>query len=302
MRSGNGRHRRPRQAPALIVAAGVTGSAIAIPLFAASGASAADGSTWDRVAECESGGMWSADLGNGYYGGLQLTQETWDAYGGGEYAASPDLASRSQQIAIAEKVLSAEGVKAWSSCASVSGLVDALLPDLDLGLGGDTGSAKAPRGEASTGPSDGSSATPGGKSSPSSGASALPGESVPSGSATAPAPGASASAEGTDGTEGTPGADGIDSLLPGGLGGTAVGGNDSATGKHRGPAAQEDAVPDTSGEGYEYGRHASRGDGLARSTDVLPEASDASGAADADQPDERNWLIADGLKVPGGWL
>ncbi|WP_143665945.1 transglycosylase family protein, partial [Streptomyces griseus] len=69
MGSANGRHRRPRQAPAIVVAAGVTGSAIAIPLLGASGAHAAEASTWDRVAECESGGMWSADLGNGYYGG-----------------------------------------------------------------------------------------------------------------------------------------------------------------------------------------------------------------------------------------
>ncbi|WP_234370725.1 transglycosylase family protein, partial [Streptomyces luridiscabiei] len=69
MGSANGRHRRPRQAPAIVVAAGVTGSAIAIPFLGAAGAHAADATTWDRVAECESGGMWSADLGNGYYGG-----------------------------------------------------------------------------------------------------------------------------------------------------------------------------------------------------------------------------------------
>ncbi|WP_237527085.1 transglycosylase family protein, partial [Streptomyces sp. SID2119] len=74
MGSANGRHRRPRQAPAIVVAAGVTGSAIAIPLLGAAGAHAADATTWDRVAECESGGMWSADLGNGYYGGLQFSQ------------------------------------------------------------------------------------------------------------------------------------------------------------------------------------------------------------------------------------
>ena len=86
MRSGNGRHRRPRQAPAIVVAAGVTGSAIAIPLLGAAGAHAADASIWDRVAECESGGMWSADLGNGFYGGLQFSQETWQDFGGTAYA------------------------------------------------------------------------------------------------------------------------------------------------------------------------------------------------------------------------
>ncbi|WP_158685187.1 transglycosylase family protein [Streptomyces pristinaespiralis] len=109
MLSGNGRHRRPRQAPALIVAAGVTGSAIAIPLLGAGSASAADASTWDRVAECESGGAWSADFGNGFYGGLQFSKETWAAYGGTAYAPSADLASRSQQIAVAEKGARREG-------------------------------------------------------------------------------------------------------------------------------------------------------------------------------------------------
>ncbi|HET9381194.1 MAG TPA: transglycosylase family protein, partial [Streptomyces sp.] len=110
MLPGNGRHRRPRQAPALLVAAGVTGSAIAIPLLGATGASAASGTTWDQVAECESGGSWSADTGNGRYGGLQLTQANWEKYGGLDYATSADQASRSQQIAVAEKVLADQGV------------------------------------------------------------------------------------------------------------------------------------------------------------------------------------------------
>lgn len=122
MLSGNGRHRRPRQAPALIVAAGVTGSAIAIPLLGASGASAAEGNTWDRVAECESGGSWSEDSGNGYYGGLQVTQENWERYGGTAYADSADQASRSQQIAVAERILDDQGLAAWPTCGPLSGL------------------------------------------------------------------------------------------------------------------------------------------------------------------------------------
>lgn len=77
MRSGNGRHRRPRQVPALVVTAGVTGSALALPLLAATNATAADTATWDKVAECESGGSWSANSGSGAYGGLQFTQEEW---------------------------------------------------------------------------------------------------------------------------------------------------------------------------------------------------------------------------------
>lgn len=134
MGSATGRHRRPRQAPAIVVAAGVTGSAIAIPLLGAGGAQAADATTWDRVAECESGGMWSADLGNGYYGGLQFSQDTWSAYGGTSYAPRADLASRSQQIAVAEKVLDDKGPQAWPSCAVISGLaLDGTLPGVDPG-------------------------------------------------------------------------------------------------------------------------------------------------------------------------
>jgi hypothetical protein len=142
MLSGNGRHRRPRQAPALLVAAGVTGSAIAIPLLAASGASAASGTTWDRVAECESGSAWSANTGNGYYGGLQLTQADWEKYGGLAYAPSADQASRSQQIAVGEKVLADQGAGAWEACALLSGLgKDAGSANVDTGVVGDDTSA-----------------------------------------------------------------------------------------------------------------------------------------------------------------
>ncbi|HEX5565879.1 MAG TPA: transglycosylase family protein [Streptomyces sp.] len=122
MLSGTGRHRRPRQAPAIFVTAGMTGAGIAMPLLGATGAQAADTGTWDRIAQCESGGVWSADTGNGYYGGLQLTQDTWEAYGGTAYAARPDLASRSQQIAIAERILADQGPDAWPACGVSSGL------------------------------------------------------------------------------------------------------------------------------------------------------------------------------------
>lgn len=74
-------------------------------------------SAWDRIAACESGGNWSANTGNGYYGGLQFSKGTWDAYGGGQYAAYPHQASKAQQIAIAEKVRAAEGgYGAWPVC------------------------------------------------------------------------------------------------------------------------------------------------------------------------------------------
>ena len=139
MLSGNGRHRRPRQAPAFLVAAGVTGSAIAIPLLGASGASAADGTTWDRVADCETGGAWSQNSGNGYYGGLQLSQEDWEKHGGLDYAASADLASRSQQIAVAERILADQGVGAWRTCGLLSGLEQG--KDSDSGASGSSDSS-----------------------------------------------------------------------------------------------------------------------------------------------------------------
>lgn len=120
--SGNGRHRRPRQAPNFVVAAGVTGAGLAIPLLGATSASAADNPTWDAVAECESGGLWSADEDNGYYGGLQLDQETWESYGGTEYAERPDLASRDQQISVAESILDEEGAGTFGECAESAGL------------------------------------------------------------------------------------------------------------------------------------------------------------------------------------
>ncbi|KIX71468.1 transglycosylase, partial [Streptomyces sp. MBRL 601] len=144
MLSGNGRHRRPRQAPAFVVAAGVTGSAIAIPLLGAGSASAADTATWDRLAECESGGAWSTNAGNGYYGGLQVTQELWERHGGLSYAPSADLASRSQQIVVAERILDAEGTAAWATCAPAIGLKQGgESADVNPGVPSDTGTPSA---------------------------------------------------------------------------------------------------------------------------------------------------------------
>lgn len=82
----------------------------------------ADGSVWDSIAQCESGGNWAINTGNGYQGGLQFSPSTWQAYGGGEYAASADGATREQQIAVAEKVQAAQGWGAWPSCTSQLGI------------------------------------------------------------------------------------------------------------------------------------------------------------------------------------
>ncbi|MFI9767208.1 transglycosylase family protein [Streptomyces sp. NPDC052415] len=114
--SGKGKHRRPSKATRAIAIAGVTGAAVAAPLMAAGNASAATASEWETVAQCESGGNWSINTGNGYYGGLQFSASTWAAYGGTQYASTADQASKAQQIEIAEKVLAGQGKGAWPHC------------------------------------------------------------------------------------------------------------------------------------------------------------------------------------------
>lgn len=102
----------------------LTGAAALAPLavLAAGGeASATDKGVWDRIAQCESGGNWHINTGNGYYGGLQFTVGTWRSYGGAKYAPTADRASREQQIAIATKVQHASGWGAWPVCASRAG-------------------------------------------------------------------------------------------------------------------------------------------------------------------------------------
>ncbi|MFD9005415.1 transglycosylase family protein [Streptomyces sp. NPDC059582] len=114
--SGKGKHRRPSKATRVAALAGVTGVAVAAPLMAVGSASAATASQWDAVAQCESGGNWSINTGNGYYGGVQFSASTWAAYGGTQYAATADKASKAQQITVAEKVLAAQGKGAWPTC------------------------------------------------------------------------------------------------------------------------------------------------------------------------------------------
>jgi len=76
------------------------------------------GVNWDAIAACESGGNWGTSSGNGFYGGLQFSQGTWDAYGGGQYASTAAGASRSQQISVAQRVLAGQGIGAWPVCGS----------------------------------------------------------------------------------------------------------------------------------------------------------------------------------------
>lgn len=82
----------------------------------------ANGSVWDQLAQCEAGGDWSINTGNGFSGGLQFTPSTWAAYGGTEYAPAAHMATREQQIAVAERVQAGQGWGAWPACTSKMGL------------------------------------------------------------------------------------------------------------------------------------------------------------------------------------
>ncbi|MFJ1924837.1 MULTISPECIES: transglycosylase family protein [unclassified Streptomyces] len=122
--AANGRHRRyqPSRINRVSVLVTAGGAGLALPLITAASAGAASGDVWEKVAACESTGNWHINNGNGYFGGLQFTRSTWAAYGGAEYAPRADLASRDQQIAIAEKVLKGQGPGAWPLCSTRAGL------------------------------------------------------------------------------------------------------------------------------------------------------------------------------------
>ncbi|MFF9275641.1 transglycosylase family protein [Streptomyces griseosporeus] len=119
-----GRHRRYQpnriNRASLTVTAG--GAGMALPLIGAGAAHAADVGTWNKVAACESSGDWHINTGNGFYGGLQFTRSTWEEYGGTRYAPRADLATRDEQIAVAERVLDGQGPGAWPQCSVRAGL------------------------------------------------------------------------------------------------------------------------------------------------------------------------------------
>ncbi|MFE5024657.1 transglycosylase family protein [Streptomyces sp. NPDC056656] len=289
MLTGNGRHRRPRQAPALIVAAGVAGSAIAIPLLGATSASAASAATWDKLAECESGGSWSADPGNGYYGGLQFSQETWEDYGGLDFAPRADQASRSQQIAVAEKVLADQGPRAWPVCSVTSGLTaDTAAADVDPGAAlptpsasaGDSGSDAA-KGDASDKPSD--SASSGAKGDSREKNHDESGDTA--GNTSDDSKGDKSAGDGSTSTPATPSPE-------------ASAGSDAATspasGRHRGDAAADDATGSLRADDGS-GRHASRGGESGRKQANQDEDAYTVRAGD------NLWDIADTHDVDGGW-
>mgnify|MGYP002719540569 FL=1 len=112
---------RGTKKPAPAASAPATTTARAATSTAAAPA-VAGGSVWDSIAQCESGGNWAINTGNGYQGGLQFSPSTWAGYGGTEYAATADQATREQQIAVAERVQAAQGWGAWPACTARLGI------------------------------------------------------------------------------------------------------------------------------------------------------------------------------------
>jgi LysM repeat protein len=151
-----GRHRKPHH-HARTIGLATAPLVAAIPMVAASATpSAAATSAWDKLAGCESGGNWGINTGNGYYGGLQFADGTWDGNGGGKYASRADLASRAEQIVIAARVLDGSGWSPWPACSSRLGLGSderrealATAADLKARLSGDT-SGSQDNGDATT--------------------------------------------------------------------------------------------------------------------------------------------------------
>jgi len=86
------------------------------------GRSAPVAGVWDELAQCESGGDWAINTGNGYTGGLQFLDSTWDAYGGEEFAPMAYQASRAEQITVAERLRAQAGFDPWPTCSRRLGL------------------------------------------------------------------------------------------------------------------------------------------------------------------------------------
>ena len=113
----SGRHRKPTTSSFSVAKIAITGAVIGgSSVGLAAGAQAATDNEWEVVAACESSGNWAINTGNGYQGGLQFAPSTWLGFGGGEFASAAHLATRDEQIAVAEKVLAGQGKGAWPVC------------------------------------------------------------------------------------------------------------------------------------------------------------------------------------------
>ena len=113
----SGRHRKPTASAVNVAKIAFTGAVIGTGSLALAGqAGAATDGEWDQVARCESGGNWAINTGNGYHGGLQFSSGTWASHGGGQYAPAANMATKEEQIAVAERVLASQGKGAWPVC------------------------------------------------------------------------------------------------------------------------------------------------------------------------------------------
>jgi hypothetical protein len=101
-----------------LLAAAISGALAVVPMALSTGTANADSVNWDAIAQCESGGNWSTNTGNGAYGGLQFKQGTWTSNGG---LGTPGTASRAEQIQVAENVLRTQGLGAWPKCGTQGG-------------------------------------------------------------------------------------------------------------------------------------------------------------------------------------
>ena len=96
-----------------LLATAISGALTVVPMALSTGTAHADSVNWDAIAQCESGGNWSTNTGNGHYGGLQFKPATWASNGG---VGNPATAPRAEQIRVAENVLRTQGLKAWPKC------------------------------------------------------------------------------------------------------------------------------------------------------------------------------------------
>jgi nucleoid-associated protein YgaU len=112
-----GRHRHRSNAARLTAVGAVGVGTVAASVITPAAAHAATDAQWDRVAQCESGGNWHINTGNGYYGGLQFTSSTWHSFDVDNYASRADLATREQQIDVANRVQARQGWNAWPVCS-----------------------------------------------------------------------------------------------------------------------------------------------------------------------------------------
>lgn len=101
-----------------LLAAAISGALAVVPMALSTPTAQADSVNWDAIAQCESGGNWAINTGNGHYGGLQFKQATWTSNGG---VGNPATASRAEQIRVAENVLRTQGLKAWPKCGAQGG-------------------------------------------------------------------------------------------------------------------------------------------------------------------------------------